>query len=139
MRRVFVVLLLCLCSFGANGQKWRPGQPPPHAKPGVDYPIKIHVYGIHLRDEYYGSGQRGAVVYADAIMGGKKIELCFNLEPIPWFHTDPVLPGDYRARLLKDSPKKSPYKTSDSRIDQQYEFVMPDGTLLPSTVTGISE
>lgn len=139
MRTFFVVSLLCLCSFAANGQKWRPGQPPPHAKPGVDYPIKIHIYGIHLRDEYYGSGQRDALVYADATMDGKKIELRLKLEPFPGYHTDPVLPADYSARLLKDSPEKSPYKTSDSRIEQQYELVMPDGVLLTSTVTGISE
>jgi hypothetical protein len=139
MRRFLVVLLLCFCPFVAKAQKWRPGQPPPHARPGVDYPVKVHIYGIHLRDEYVGSGQRNGVVYADAIMDGKKIELCFNMEPYPWFHTDPVLPGDYQARLLKDSPKKGPYKTSDPRIDRQYEFVMPDGTLLPSSVTGIWE
>jgi hypothetical protein len=139
MRNFFVVLLLCLGSTAVNAQKWRPGQPPPHAKPGIDYPIKVHVYGIHLRNEYDGGGQRASLIYADATMEGKKIELCFNLEPYPWFHTVPVLPGDYQARLLKDSPKKGAYKTSDPRLEQEYEFVMPDRSLLDSTVTGIAE
>jgi hypothetical protein len=139
MRRRFVVLLLCLGSIAANGQKWRVGQPPPHAKPGIDYPIKVHVSGIHLRNEYDGTDQRTSRIYADATMDGKKIELRFNLEPYPWFHTVPILPGDYQARLLKDSPKKSSYKTSDSRLEQEYELVMPDKSLLTSTVTGIAE
>jgi hypothetical protein len=139
MRKLSVVLLLCLGSVAAYGQKWRPGQPPPHVKPGVDYPIKIHISGIHLRDEYLGQGQSSSLVYADAILDGKKIELCFNLEPYLWFHTDPVLPGDYQARLLKDSPKKSAYKTRDSRLAQEYEVVMPDQTFLSSFVTGVAE
>jgi hypothetical protein len=139
MRKFFVVLLLCLGSFAANGQKWRPGQPPPHAKPGIDYPIKIHVSGIHLRNEYAGQDLRASIIYADATMDGKKIELRFNLEPYPWFHTAPVLPGDYQARLLKDSPRKGAYKTSDSFLNQEYEVVMTDKTLLNAALTGVAE
>jgi hypothetical protein len=139
MRTFSVVVLLCLGSIAAHGQKWRPGQPPPHAQPGVDYPVKIHIFGIHLRNEYAGQGQRSSLVYADATLEGKKVELCFNLEPYPWFHTAPVFPGDYQARLLKDSPKKSAYKEKDPRLNKQYEVVMPDQTLLTSSVTGITE
>lgn len=114
------------------------GQPPPHAKPGVDYPIKVHISGIHLRDYYIGYGQSEEVVYADATMDGKKIELTFY--PSHYYGYEmALLPGDYQARLLKDSPQKDPYKTKDAWIDQQYELVMRDQTLLWTVVTGIYE
>jgi hypothetical protein len=58
---------------------------------------------------------------------------------VSWFHTVPVLPGDYQARLLKDSPKKSAYKEKDPHLNKEYEAVMPDQTLLTSAVTGIAE
>jgi len=137
MRNFLAVLLLSCCSFASNGQKWRPGQPSPH-KPGTDYPIKIHIYGIHLPPEYYGSEPKRRIVYADATMDSKKIELCFYLE-FAKSRTEAVLPGGYRARLLEDSPKTGPYKVLDPLIDRKYELVMPDGHFLTSTVTGVSE
>jgi hypothetical protein len=57
------------------GQKTRYGQELPHAKPGDAYPIKVHIAGLHYRGEYVGSGQNEDVIYADAVMNGKKVEL----------------------------------------------------------------
>jgi hypothetical protein len=75
VRRVFVALVFCFCSLATYGQKTRFGQELPHAKPGDDYPIKVHISGLHYRGEYVGSGQDEDVIYADAVMNGKKVEL----------------------------------------------------------------
>jgi hypothetical protein len=115
-----------------HGQKTRFGQELPHAKPGDDYPIKVHVSGIHYRDEYLGSGQTADVIYANAVMNGKKVELRADRKvPFQYFK----LPlGDYQARLLKD-----PHKLGDTPIFQIYELLLPDKTVESFTVTGISE
>ena len=132
MTRVFVALAFCFCSLALQGQKTRFGQELPHAKPGDNYPIKVHISGIRYRKEYVGSGQTADVVYADAVMNGKKVELRRDREvPVQYFK----LPlGDYQARLLKD-----PRKIGDTPIFQIYEVIFPDNTVSSFTVTGFSE
>jgi len=132
VRRVFVALALCFCSLAMHGQKVRYGQEMPHAKPGDSYPIKVHISGIHYRDEYVGSGQTDSIVYADAVMNGEKVE--FRGEPgIPFQYLKLPL-GDYQVRLLKN-----PNKTNDMSLFQIYELLLPDRTVLRCTLTGISE
>jgi hypothetical protein len=122
-----------------HGQKTRLGQELTHAKPGVDYPIKVHISGKHYRDEYFGS-QAQDVIYADAVMKGKKIELRgYQEADFQYPHGHPLkfykLPlRDYQARLLKDSPK-----VDDAPLFQVYELLLPDKTVWSCTVTGISE
>ena len=128
MRRVFVALAFCFCTLAMYGQKTRLGQELPLAKPGVDYPIKMHISGIRYRDEYLGSGQTGDVFYVDAIVDGKKVELRGPFQ----FHKFP--PGDYQVRLLKESKKME-----DTPFFQAYELVFPDKAVWRCTVTGISE
>jgi hypothetical protein len=115
-----------------HGQKTRLGQGLPHAKPGDDYPIKVHISGLHYRGEYIGSGQTADVIYADAVMNGKKVELQGDREVPFQYYKLPL--GDYQARLLKD-----PHKMGDTPIFQIYEVVLPDRTVWRCTVTGISE
>jgi hypothetical protein len=114
------------------GQKTRLGQELPHAKSGDDYPITVHVSGIHYREEYLGSGQTADVIYANAVMDGKKVELRADRKaPFQYFK----LPlGDYQVRLLKD-----PHKLGDTPIFQIYELLLPDKTVMNFTITGISE
>jgi hypothetical protein len=114
-----------------QGQKTRYGQDLPPARPGVDYPIKVHVSGVRYRDEYIG-GQTADVIYADAVMNGKKVELRGDRQ-IP-FQYYKLSPGDYQARLLKDS-----HKMGNTPIFQIYELVLPDKTVGSFTVTGIAE
>jgi hypothetical protein len=114
-------------------QKTRFGQEMPHVKPGVDYPIKIHISGTHYRVEYVGSGQAENALYADAVMNGKKIELTGDREEVPFQNIRLPL-GDYQARLLKD-----PHKMGDLPIFQVYEVALPDKTAWRCTVTGMSE
>jgi hypothetical protein len=89
----------------------------------------MHISGIHYRGEYIGSGQTKDVIYADVVVNGKKVELRGDREvPFQYFK----LPlGDYQARLLKD-PHNMP-------LFQVWEIVLPDRTVWPFTVTGISE
>jgi hypothetical protein len=133
VRRAFVALLVfCCCSLAMHGQKVRLGQGLPPAKPGVDYPIKMHISGIHYRDEYVGSGQTADVVYIDAVMNGEKVELRGDREVPFQFYKLPL--GDYQARLLKDT-----HKTSHTPLFQIYEVLFPDRTVCSFTVMGISE
>ena len=115
-----------------HGQKTRLGQGLPLAKPGVGYPIKMHISGIHYRDEYVGSGQTADVVYVDAVMNGKKVELRGDREVPFQYYKLPL--GDYQARLLKD-----PHRTSNPPLFQIYEVLFPDRTVTSFTVMGISE
>jgi hypothetical protein len=121
------------------GQKTRFGHELPHAKPGDDYPIKVHISGKHYREEYFGSLDYD-VIYADAVMNGKKVELKGDQgadfqypygHPLK-FYKLPL--GDYQARLLRDSSK-----VDEPPLFQVYELLLPDKTVWRCTVTGISE
>ncbi|MGB8028975.1 MAG: hypothetical protein WCF30_04840 [Terracidiphilus sp.] len=134
MRKLAAVLLLGVCYFPClYGQKTRIGQPPPKAMPGVDYPLRVHISGIHVRTPCRGEVCRD-VVYVDAVLNGKKIELMGDWIWFPGYYELAISPGDYQARLLKDSPKKNA-----APIFQEYELVLPERTVWRCTVTGISE
>ncbi len=132
MKRFFVALVLCFYSLAMHGQKTRFGQDLPHAKPGVDYPVKVHISGIHYSEEYFGSGQTAKIVFVDAVMNGKKVELKGDWDFSSQYYQ--LSPGNYQARLLKD-----PHKWGDTPIFQIYEVLLPDRTIGKFTVTGISE
>jgi hypothetical protein len=115
-----------------QGQKTRLGQGLPHAKPGVDYPIKVHISRIRYRGEYIGSGQNADILYADAVINGKNVELRGDGDVPFQYYKLPF--GDYQARLLKD-----PQKMAGTPLFQEYEVALPDKTVCRFTVTGISE
>ncbi len=50
------------------------GQELPYAKKGVDYPLTVHVYGIHVRSEWE-AGYWVAIVFVDITANGRKLEL----------------------------------------------------------------
>lgn len=125
-----LTLLILLPSL--HGQRFTDRHRPAMANPQVAYPITLHISGVHLRTEC--SGNCYNVVYVDAIMNGKKIELGGNA----YYHPDREQvrfnPGDYKARILKDpNPKDGPI------LDQKYEVVLADGTIWPCAVTGFAE
>ncbi|MGA2349469.1 MAG: hypothetical protein ABSF70_03470 [Terracidiphilus sp.] len=146
MRKFLVVLSLLLSALVPTyGQKTRFGETPTKAKPGVDYPIKVHISGMHL-GQFCSTGSEGVgcgdAVYVDAVIDGKKIELrgSWPLDSVPYqWDKDRIkhfylLPGDFQARLLKDANS-----LDGTPIYWNYEFVLPDRTIWRCTVTGISE
>ena len=138
MRSHVAAVLLIVCSVAlVSAQKTRFGQVPPKAKDGVDYPIKIHISGIHLRQDCTkgatGYTTCADVIYADAQLAGQKIGLMgFQI----WLPGHPILlvTADYQARLLK-----APHPGGPNPIGMEYELLMPDRTIWRSTVTGFSE
>jgi hypothetical protein len=135
MRKYAVVLFLLLCSIvPAHGQKTRWAQDQVFkAKNNVDYPIKIHISGLRLHELCFGEGQCKDLVYADAIMDGKKIELTGDQELFSLFEVR-LFPGDYQARLIKNA-----HYMEGTPINQVYELLLPDRYIWRCTVTGISE
>jgi len=134
---VAAVLLIFCCSTIAPAQKTRYGQGPPKAKAGVNYPVKVHVSGIHLRIDCTPNRSVQAstcanVIYADAMLDGRKFELMgsqiWSRGPIR------LTPADYQARLFKAHSA-----TSQNPIGEEYELLLPDQTIWRCTVTGISE
>lgn len=125
------------------GQKTRFGQAP-RAKQGVDYPLRVHISGIHIRTYYASPSWAGPnflapernkdVAYADVILDGKKLELMGAWTWIPGEFQTPLSPGDFHARLVKESPKMS-----ITRIGQQFELLLPDQIVWHCMVTGVSE
>jgi hypothetical protein len=128
--------MFCLCSMAMQGQKTRLGQGLPSAKSGGDYQIKVHISGVHYREEYLegrpGPNHTEEVIYADAVINGKKVELRGDKNASYEYYKVPL--GDLQARLIKD-----PHKMGDAPMFQEYEVVLPNKTLWHSIVTGISE
>jgi len=141
MKRTAVILLLTMCFMPSlYGQKTRYAQEPPKAKPGVDYPIKVHISGVHVRtlclQEPVGVASRDScndTLYADAIVNGARIELMGDFLWFPGYPI-PLLPGDYQARIFRDHQTKN-----GTPLFLEYELVFPDRSVWHSTVTGFSE
>ncbi len=75
----------------------------PRAKRGVDYPLKVHVSGIHIRTYYESPSWLGPnflaternqdVAYADAVLNGKKIELLGGMDMDSRQLSNTIVPG----------------------------------------------
>ncbi|MDR3723494.1 MAG: hypothetical protein P4K83_03285 [Terracidiphilus sp.] len=120
------LFLLCAMPF-SYGQRASGAQSERGTQSKADYPIQVHISGIHIRT-HCGAVIRSCddVLYADATLNGKKVDLMGTVVPI--------ILGDYVARLQKKSP------VSDvQEIGQKYEVLFPDHTYWRCTVTGSSE
>ncbi len=86
---VLAVCLLLICTSSIYGQKTRYGQAP-RAKQGVDYPLKVHISGIHIRTYYKSPSWVGPnflaeernedVAYADAVLRRKEDRVAGSLD-----------------------------------------------------------
>jgi hypothetical protein len=141
MKKVAVAMVILLCCLPLFGQKTRYGQGLPKAASDVDYSIKIHVYGVHIRPycQIHAAGVIPVscmdVIYADVIANGKKFELRGDSD----IHLDPYHPlaislGDYRGRTTNSTPG-----TDVVDLGSKYDLVLTDNKVLHCTVTGISE
>jgi hypothetical protein len=127
-------LFLAFLSSSLPAQKTRFGQGLPHARPGVDYPIQLHVSGVRVRVECYGPENCGRMLRAEAVLNGKKVELSGESWLSRSYYQVPVLPGDYQARLLKD-----PHPVAGTPFYREYEILLPDKTVWSCAVTGLLE
>jgi hypothetical protein len=133
------LLLVCFSSF-LYGQKTRFGQEPPKAKPGVDYPIAVHIHETRMRQNCQYDWQSGIiagpryscpdVVYLDAVMNGKSVELMG-----PYFQKFTISPGDYKARVIT----RKASNTAPTAMGLKYELLFPQGYIWRSMVTGVGE
>jgi hypothetical protein len=128
MKKVVAVLVLMAGFLPLlHGQKTRYSQDPPTRKPAksankLDYPIKVHISGVHLRPY----PNEPSVFYVDATLDGKKVDLMGDAVPI--------VPGDYVARFRKKS-----HSTNLQQLGQKFEILFPDNTYWPCSVEGFSE
>jgi hypothetical protein len=136
MRKFVAVLFVLLCSTPLiYGQKTRFGQTPEKPDP-ADYAIKVHISATHLRNICI---QPGASVtcsiglYADAVLNGKKLELSGSAVFLQK-QSVLIIPGDYSARLTKDL-----HNADSTAIRQEYDVLLPDGTVWKCFTSGISE
>jgi len=132
---VFTMLCLLVLVSASQAQKTRFGQTPPKAKPGVDYPIRLHVTGVHIRshcEESLSRASCGDLLYIDAAVDGMKIELVSDVGT--GFVGLYLPPGDYQARLTAKSPG-----TILTALGQGYELLLPDKSLLSADISGYSE
>lgn len=147
MKKPAVALLLFIFLLPLlHGQKTRFGQSLSKAKPGVAYPLALHFSAMSIHTEcevetlihprYLGSDDCEDVMYADAVVNGKKIELKSNSDQYREFSYDkkPPLLGDYQARITTKNP--GPDVNS---IGLKYEVLLHDGTVLSLSVTGVFE
>jgi hypothetical protein len=129
-------LFLLACLPLLYGQKTRAGQEPPTtAKPGVDYPIKVHISGIRIRtNPNCIPGSCDDLLHADAVLNQQKIVLTGDLIYIQGSSQDNPVPGDYSARLLKIVRKGRAVP-----LYYEYELLLPDWHVWRCMVTGIDE
>ena len=135
-----ILLLFACLSCCLHAQKTRYAESLPRAKPGVSYPIKVHISAIRLRtdchyQDAYRHYQEGCqrTIYADTILNGQKVEIS-GFSPLTTKYNIPLLPGEYQARFLKD-----PHFAVGTPLCQEFEILLPDGTVWKCSVTGISE
>lgn len=136
MKKSAVVLFLAIAFLPSlSGQKSRLG-PLPKARPGVEYPIKVHISAVKVRAECPArlNGTPCNEIDADAIIDGTKVDLRGAETSYPTYKRFNVLPGDYDARLLKEPPREN-----QTKLYREYELLLPGKVIWQCTVAGISE
>ncbi|MGA3131684.1 MAG: hypothetical protein ABSD59_12835 [Terracidiphilus sp.] len=140
MKRSFIALFLLVCLPLLYAQKYRYGQEPPTAKPGVDYPIKVHVSAVRIQFQYDPSsnelrtGPYGEELHANVVLDQEKLELTCGILYDPRRYSLNLVPGDYTARLLKTA-----HQGATTPFYDEYELLLPDRHVWRCTVTGMFE
>jgi len=134
VRKLWLGWGLLVCFVSLHAQKTRFGQELPYAKPGVSYPLTVHVYGVHVRaDCEIRTGYCINVLYADITANGRKLELrgTTNIPEKPYKGMGLLSFGDFRARVLKNA--------SGVDLGDEYELVVADNRVLQCVVSGMVE
>ena len=125
--------MACFLPF-LHGQKTQPKQP--SARIEADYPIKVHVSGIHIRShcvEMFLKAYCEDKLYVDATLEGKKVDLMGNSVTMMG-NSVPMQPGDYVARFKNEDSDHEPQE-----IGQKYEVLLSNGAVWQCQVAGFSE
>ena len=136
MKRLCAGLIVLLCSVSLHAQKTRMAQELPYAKPGMDYPMVVHVDGVHIRADCslgHWEGQCADVLFADITSNGRKLELVSSdaIPEDPYNKTRLLSFGDVHARVLKNAP--------GTELGDEYEFLLPNRRVLKCVVVGMTE
>ena len=136
MKKICAGLLFLLFSVSLHAQKTRMAQELPYAKPGMDYPMVVHVYGVHIRADCslgHWEGQCADVLFADITSNGRKLELVSSdaIPEDPYNKTRLLSFGDVHARVLKNAP--------GTELGDEYEFLLPNRRVLKCVVVGMTE
>lgn len=134
MKTLFVCCAILFSAAQLHGQKTRITQEMPNAKPGVAYPLTVHVYGLHVRPDWKDNGYGYAVniVFADVVTNRHKLELrCSSDIPERPFKASALSIGEFSARILKGG--------SGQQLGDEYELLLPSKKVLGCTVSGMSE
>jgi hypothetical protein len=123
MKKFVAVLFLLLCSTLGQAKD----KPTP-----AEYNIKVHISATHMRS-VCGGGFCSLLLYADAVLNGKKIELAGNALVIQK-NSSLIGPGDYSLHLTKDI-----HNQDSSVFSQLYDLLLPDGLVWHCYTSGISE
>ncbi len=136
MKKFVAVLFLMFCASSLiYGQKTRYGQAPETPKTTAaggtnDNLIKVHIFATHIRNFCDKCIDQ---LLADALLNGKKIELTGFAKNISG-RSVLIIPGDYHARLTKDL-----HNSDSTEIRQEFDLLLPDGTVWKCFTSGISE
>ena len=105
-------------------------------KAAADHPLTVHVSAsrIQYNCPIASNGCSSSDLYADVTVNGKKLQLMGTTQIVRKVLPSPLLPGDYPARILSDTPA-----AGGSLDRQEYELVLADGTTWHALVTGITE
>jgi hypothetical protein len=134
MTRLFVCCTVLLSAVSLYAQKTRITQELPDAKPGIAYPLTMHVYGLHIRPDWKDNGYGYAVniVFADVVTNQRKLELrCSSDIPERPYRASALSVGDFSARVLKGG--------SGQQLGDEYELLLANRKVLGCLVSGISE
>ena len=136
MKKICAGLLFLLFSVSLHAQKTRMAQELRYAKPGVDYPMVVHVYGVHVRTDClkgHWEGYCANVLFADITSNGRKLELQSSdaIPENPYDNTWLLSFGDFHARVLKNA--------SGVELGDEYELLLPNKRVLKCVVMGMVE
>src|SRR4051794_37066489 len=118
MKHFLAMWVVCLCAIAMPAQDPQFRQLSPKAKPGVDYPSKVHISASEIRMHCMTFGNNIScedLLYAEAIVDGRKLELAGHKIDV-LSKVGLLVPGEYRARLTKDE-----HNPDSTIIYQEYE------------------
>ncbi len=124
--------MLLFCSWSLQAQRTRLGQNLPTAKAGVNYPLTVHIYGLHVRADCE-LGLCANVLFVDAALNGRKLELRGDNDVVerPYKGVSRLTFGNFRARVLKND--------SGANLGDEYELLTPDDHVFHCVLSGIVE